>query len=305
MRSIQSLDIRSIAPRPNPIRPVDDDYAAAIAVSIAETKQLQPILVRPRMESDGPAYELVCGGHRLRAAEIAGVPFIDAEVRDLSDDEARIAEIDENLIRKELPALDRALSLAERKSLYEKAHPEAAMGRAKKPKNGKVANMATFARFSKDAAKKTGLSERSIQRATELASKFDPETIALIRTTKLADNAAALKKLALLPADQRRDVALAMSDGTARSINDALAKCGHIEPVAVDEATALTAKFTDILSRSNAGQRREWLVMLLRAAKSGELPALANGLADRLPSKGKKLVLDALTAVVSSHEEAA
>ena len=31
MRSIQQLDIRSIAPRPTPLRPVDEDYAAALA----------------------------------------------------------------------------------------------------------------------------------------------------------------------------------------------------------------------------------------------------------------------------------
>ena len=62
---------------------------------------------------------------------------------------------------------------------------------------------------------------------------------------------------------------------------------------------ALTARFTDLLSRSSAAQRRDWLRLLMRAVKPAELPALANELADRLPSKGKKLVLDALTAVAS------
>lgn len=314
MRAILSLDIRSIAPRPAPIRPVDEDYAAALAVSMREASQLQPILVRPRETSDGPAYELVAGGHRLRAAQIAGLAFIDAEVRDLTDTEARIAEIDENVVRKELSALDRALSLAERKRLYEEAYPEARHGgdkgfkRAKKTnKNNseiQVANLATWSRFSKDAAKKTGLSERSIQRAAELANSLDAETVQLLRGTRLADNAAALKKLAALEPPVRRDVAHKLGFGEARSIRQALEQLGLTEPSEKDPALALTARFIDLLSRTSAGQRRDWLLLILRHAKSGELPALANGLAERLPAKGKKLVLDALTALADAPDEA-
>lgn len=304
MRRILQLPVDLIDPRENPIRPVDDDYAAALAVSMNDASQLQPIIVRPK----GERYEVVCGAHRLRAHQLSERSMIDAEVRDLSDVEARIAEIDENAVRKELSALEFALSMAERKRLYEEAFPEAAHGKKKGKSNQherKVANLATFQSFSKDAARKTGFSDRSIRRATELAAAFDAETIQLIRNTKLADNAAALKKLALLPPDQRRDVAHSIGFGESRSIGEALAKCGHVEPVSIDPAMALTARFADLLSRSSAGQRREWLVMILRAVKSGELPALANGLAERLPSKGKKAVLDALMAVVSANEEAA
>jgi len=315
MRSIQSLDIRSIAPRPNPIRPVDDDYAAALAVSMREASQIQPILVRPRETSDGPAYELVAGGHRLRAAQIAGLAFIDAEVRDLTDTEARIAEIDENVVRKELTALDRALSLAERKRLYEEAHPETRLGKKKGKGNQYVSLMDKMSAkqteggslaFSKDAAKKTGFTDRSIRRAVELAHCLDAETVQLLRGSRLEDNAAALKKLAALEPAVRRDVAHLIGFGQARSIGQALETLGLTEPAAKDPALALTAKFIDLLSRTSAGQRRDWLLLILRHARSGELPALANGLAERLPAKGKKLVLDALTAVAAADiEEAA
>lgn len=308
MRTIQSLDIRAIAPRPTPIRPVDDDYATAIAASIAEAGQLQPVLVRPRAGVGGPAYELVCGGHRLRAAQLAGLAHIDAEVRNLTDVEARIAEIDENAVRNELSALDFALSMAERKRLYEAAHPEAAHGKKKGKSNQyqwKEANLATFHSFAKDAAKKTGFSDRSIRRATELATALAPDVVDLLRATKVADNAAALKRLSLLPADQRRAVAEALAAGEATSISGALAVRGFVEPAAADPAMALTARFADLLSRSNAAQRRDWLRLLMRAVRPAELPALANELADRLPTKGKKLVLDALTAVASAENEEA
>lgn len=310
MRRILQLPVDLIDPRENPIRPVDDDYAAALAVSMNDASQLQPIIVRPK----GERYEVVCGAHRLRAHQLSERSMIDAEVRDLSDIEARIAEIDENAVRKELSALDFALSMAERKRLYDELYPETARGKKKGKGNQHISLMDKMSvkqagagplTFSKDAAKKTGFTDRSIRRSVELASKFDAETVQLIRNTKLANNAAALKKLALLPPDQRRDVAHSIGFGESRSIGEALAKCGHIEPVSIDPAMALTARFADLLSRSSAGQRREWLVMILRAVKSGELPALANGLAERLPSKGKKAVLDALMAVVSANEEAA
>lgn len=304
MRQIVNLPVAKIAPRANPLRPIDPDYAAAIAVSMAEATQLQPIIVRP-VAGERP-YEVVCGGHRHHAAIISGIAFIDAEIREMTDGEARIAEIDENVVRKELSALDRALSLAERKRLYEETYPEAKHGGDRKKKSAKdqVANMATWSRYSKDAAKKTGLSERSIQRATELASKFPPDLIALVRGTKLADNAAALKKLCRLPEDQRRAAVEAMAAGEAKSIAGALAARGYAEPIATDPALALTARFIDLLSRTSAGQRREWLLLILRQAKGGELPALAQGLAARLSAKGQKLVFDALTAVVKADDDA-
>lgn len=224
-RTIQSLDIRTIAPRPNPIRPVDDDYALAIAVSFGEATQITPILVRPRAISDGPAYELVCGGHRLRAAELAGLAFVDAEVRDMTDAEARIAEIDENAVRKELSALDFSLSMAERKRLYEDEHPEAGHGKAKKPKKnqpvGKVARLATFQSFASDAAKKTGFSDRTIRRSVELAAALPADVVVALRATPLADNATQLRALAReTPADQRAIVA-ALTAGKARTIGAA------------------------------------------------------------------------------------
>lgn len=63
---------------------------------------LQPILVRP-----GPVqgrYQLIAGKRRLTAARLSGHPTIPAEVRDLSDAQARIAELTENLARRDLPA---------------------------------------------------------------------------------------------------------------------------------------------------------------------------------------------------------
>ncbi|CAN5188111.1 hypothetical protein BH10PSE8_BH10PSE8_11000 [soil metagenome] len=185
------------------LRPVTPENAQLTAASMSETGQIAPVVVR--VHPTGNGLKLIAGGRRCAAAAILGWEQIAAVLVECTDDEARLIEIDENLAREELNPLDRAFFLAERKRVYETLNPQAAHGKAKKPKTekGRVANMATFARFSKDAAKSTGLSERTVRRACELAGALAPEAVALIRGTKLADNQAQLQALAALePAEQ-------------------------------------------------------------------------------------------------------
>lgn len=190
----------------NRLRPVDPARVEALAASFSEIGQQQPIVVRP-MADGANGLILVAGAHRIAAARLLGWAEIAAIWLDLDEASARLVEIDENLIRNELSEIDRALSLAERKRIYEALHPETAHGKAKKPKKGderaKVANLAAFTSFAKDAAQRTGFSVKTISNAVALVGKLSPEAVALIRGTKLADNQAQLKALAALdPADQ-------------------------------------------------------------------------------------------------------
>ena len=224
------------------LRPVDRAHAQMIAASMNESGLIQPIVVRANPSGNG--LKLIVGGHRLSGAEINEWDEIAAILIECSDDEARQIEIDENLARKELTALERAEFLAERKRIYEALYPEAANGKAKKPKTekGKVANMATFARFSKDAAKSTGLGERTVQRACELAASLSPEAVALIRGTKLADNQAQLQALAALdPADQVT-VAGLIAAHAAPNVAKARVIAGFVPAGAVREAEQPLAK---------------------------------------------------------------
>lgn len=187
----------------NRLRPVDPSRVEALAASFSEIGQQQPIVVRP-MADGANGVILVAGAHRIAAARLLGWTEIAAIWLDLDEASARLVEIDENLIRNELSEIDRALSLAERKRIYEALHPETKHG-GKRPKKAadQVANLATWARFSKDAAKRTGMSERTVQRAVDLVASLSPDAIALIRGTKLADNQAQLQALAALdPVDQ-------------------------------------------------------------------------------------------------------
>lgn len=232
------------------LRPVDEAHAQLIAASMNESSLIQPVVVRA--DASGNGLKLVVGGHRLRGAEMLGWDEISAILIEVTDDEARQIEIDENLARKELTALERAEFLAERKRVYEALHPEAAHGKAKKPKTekGKVANLATFARFSKDAANSTGLGERTIRRACELAGRLDPAAVALIRGSAVADNQAQLLALAELAPEQQVKLAREIAEGRAKNLGAARVSAGLVpEGGAVREPERLLAKIEPMLPR--------------------------------------------------------
>lgn len=216
------------------LRPVDPDWVEVIAASMAERGQDQPIVVRPDGEN---RFRLVVGAHRLDGAWRLEWPAIRCEVRNLSDAEARLAEIDENLARRELGPLDRALFLSERKRVWEALHPDTQHGGDRRSGGIKSQRLRldrglpTPERFSKSAARKTGLSERAVQLALELGSGLVPEAIAVMRGTRLAENASALLRIAReAPADQ---VVLAnlLASRQARTLDHARALAGLPAPV--------------------------------------------------------------------------
>ncbi|PZR84158.1 MAG: hypothetical protein DI537_33595 [Stutzerimonas stutzeri] len=264
------------------LRPVDVAHAKMIAASMSEVGLIQPVVVRT--DSTGNGLKLVVGGHRLYGAGILDWEEIPAILIEATDDEARQIEIDENLARKELTILERAEFLAERKRVYETLHPEAAHGKARRPKTekGKVANLATFARFSKDAAKSTGLGERTIQRSVELAGKLSPEAVALIRGTKVADNQAQLQALAEMAPEQQLIVAGLIAANAAGNIAKARVVAGFVPAGgAVREADRALAKLEALLGR-------QWSLDQLRAAKAMIEMRIAAAEAAQKPARAKK-----------------
>ena len=93
-----------------------------LAESIKATGVHQPILVRPlpesriqeeiaqaKLEGREPAqYELVCGERRWRGTQMAGLDYIPAMIREMTDAQALEAQIIENLQREDVTALEEA-----------------------------------------------------------------------------------------------------------------------------------------------------------------------------------------------------
>lgn len=103
---------------PTNTRQIDDKSLADLAASIRQNGVLQPILVRP-IEADSAKYQIVAGERRFRAASMAELTEIPAQVRAMSDDEALSLQIIENLQREDLHPLDEAESFRRLRELME------------------------------------------------------------------------------------------------------------------------------------------------------------------------------------------
>lgn len=197
------IDARSDA------RAVDGSIVNGLAESIAAVGLINPIRVR---EARG-RWEVVAGVHRLMAYRQLGLAEIEAQVVTDDDLHAELAMIDENLMRAELSASDRAVQTARRKAIYLELHPETAEHVAGGvAKNSAADNLSAAPSFAAETAKATGKDERSVRRDAERGEKVIPEVIDLIRGTKL-DTGVYLDKLKkLTPNDQlmaaKRDLAL-------------------------------------------------------------------------------------------------
>ncbi len=107
--SSRSLELRVDEIENNPFQPrrdFNEEEIASLAESLKEHQQLQPILVR----KVAGRYQLISGERRLRAAARAGLTTIRAEVREADDRLVAELAIVENLQRKDLNPIEKAMS---------------------------------------------------------------------------------------------------------------------------------------------------------------------------------------------------
>ena len=188
------------------LRPVDEDWAAILSASIAERGLDTPIQVTDADENG--RHRLVAGAHRLTAfwrLKRAAIPAVIVHGDEL---ELRLAEIDENLMRRELSELDRATFLLERKRVYEALHPETRHGGKRVSKKSKLSSVSTWsARFTAVMAEKLARNERGIQRLVRRAERLAPDVRALLQGTRVADIGRELDLLARMPPERQRAAA--------------------------------------------------------------------------------------------------
>lgn len=103
------LPIANIVPnRLNPRQVFDEDDLAELSASLKEVGLLQPIVVRPLPGVSEPAYELIMGERRFRAAGLAGMETIPAIIRETDDTDMLRDALLENLHRAQLNPLEEA-----------------------------------------------------------------------------------------------------------------------------------------------------------------------------------------------------
>jgi ParB family chromosome partitioning protein len=100
------LQIETLQPgKYQPRMRVEEASLRELADSIKAQGLIQPILVRP---ITGDRYEIVAGERRWRAARLAGLTTVSAQVRTISDKEALAMALIENIQREDLNPLEQA-----------------------------------------------------------------------------------------------------------------------------------------------------------------------------------------------------
>ena len=208
---ITMLDPRGVVIPPR-LRPEDPAHTAALVASVKRDGVRSPIGVN-RL---GGKLQLIWGLHRLRAAIEAGLYQIPAIITEVSKDEAELLEIEENLIRHDLNALDRAVFVMQWKDVYQRLYPLAGKRGRKLDQLGPIG----FSRSGE--AKKIGLSKTSIDRAVRRIDRIAADVRPRLAGTDAALKGVVLDALGKLAHEDQREVVALFEDGEAKTIAAAI-----------------------------------------------------------------------------------
>jgi ParB family chromosome partitioning protein len=116
--------------RPGKYQPrtrMDEGSLYELAESIKAQGIMQPILVRKVDAADGaPAYEIIAGERRARAARLAGLDEVPVLVKDVPDEAAAAMSLIENIQREDLNPLEEAQGLKRLTDEFGLTHEQAA-----------------------------------------------------------------------------------------------------------------------------------------------------------------------------------
>ncbi|MCX7592977.1 MAG: ParB N-terminal domain-containing protein [Fischerella sp.] len=160
-------------------RPLNGEKVRDLKESIQANGLLNPITVDQN-------YNLIAGLHRLTACQMLGLQEIECNIVNYEDaEQARLAEIDENLIRNELEPLERHELWLEREQILQHMGLRAKAGDNQYTLKGS-ATIAPPVKTTREMAKKAGYSERTLQQGLQIAKAIHPEVKQIIKETPLA-----------------------------------------------------------------------------------------------------------------------
>ena len=194
-------------------READPEAVQKLADSISKVGLLNPITVNQE-------YTLIAGLHRLEAAKRLGWTEIKCTVSNLEGLQAELAEIDENVIRKDLSDDEFRELLLRRKEIYESLHPETRHGGDRKSKKIKSAKCALdpAPSFIEDTAEKLSVHPATIRREIQTAKNLTPEAKGIIKGSKVSKTDAL--KLSRLAPNQQKEAATQLMAGEIHSVDE-------------------------------------------------------------------------------------
>jgi hypothetical protein len=188
-KMVHEVELATIRDNPRPVRGIDNRAVASLGESIGLVGQLEPITL-------GIDRTVIFGRQRIAAQRARGETTIMAMIVDLPHIQARIATLDENLVRLELTPLQRAELLAERKALHEQLHPGSQHGAA-------LRGEAAVPGFTRAMSELTGRGRATVAEDCRIGAM--PETVRdLIRGTPLEHRKTKLLELAKLPGEDEQ-----------------------------------------------------------------------------------------------------
>lgn len=162
------------------LRPLHTDRVSALKSSIEEIGLRTPLTVMAKADGDDTRMILVAGHHRLEALRQIGEEATECFVIDDDEIDAKLWEIDENLMRATLSASEEAAHLKRRKELWE--------ARRSSLNSGTTCSENTRGRpaeFASETADLTGETKQSINRKVARADAVCDEAMRLVVGTKL------------------------------------------------------------------------------------------------------------------------
>ena len=269
LNELRLIEVASIS-TDGRLRPVDEVAAQAIAASIARDGLLNPIDVCQLPGKSG--FQLVFGGHRVAAAKLLGWEMIPAFVRSNNALERKSREIAENLFKSDLSPLDRTAFISElievekaRLGICPEKDGNALNKRGGKGEKKQISDDLCIVHKSlglqEGVAIKLGLTQSTVSRTLALNGLI-PSGLDRIRKLPVADNAAALRKLAAMPWVKQLDVIAKMEAGNGFAQAVAIVEQRVVAP----PETRRLSTFLDTFGRMGRKERIEALRELAKMA---------------------------------------
>ena len=255
------LNILDIEPNKEQARKqFDEATLSELADSIAQHGVLQPLLVRPIL---GGGYQLIAGERRWRASRIAGLTQVPVIIKDLTDDEAAVISLIENLQREDLNPVEEAFGFASLIKDFNLTQEEAAkrVGKSRPV----VANALRILKLPESVLDLVRENKLSAGHARAIAAVEDEKTVLLIAETvvakglsvrateKMVKALTAEKKSPSKPSSRRNsffdEVELALNNSLGRKakvITQSGKECGTLEIAFYDKEDL--ARIAKILS---------------------------------------------------------
>ena len=258
---------------PADARPLDMAHVANLAVSIQEVGLDHAIglrLLKPEEKGDdGCLWIRTRGGHRLAAVRLLGRKTIQAKVRDEKAEVAAMAEVDENLLRRDLTPLERAQAFAARLEAWAVLNPDRIVvpdgvtrGKQGRPARNSdklsefLGGRPPLMGFARETAEQAGLSTRSVERALTVYRGIPAGQQARLHGTWIAKNDAVLRQIAALgePEEQAKVIDQLLA-GKTKNVAEAQALAAGRTPAAKTPSNAVQTDFQRAWKAATPSQR--------------------------------------------------